>query len=390
MKIVDEIFLLIKNEINNEPLKEDVEYDVKRLFIASARHDLAHLIGDALLRNKVITDGKVAELFRQQADVAVYRYEQQNSEYQRIRALLNNAGIPFMPLKGLVLRKFYPEPWMRTCCDLDVLIHEEDLEKATELLVKNGFKTDGKKNYHDRHFYSDDVHLELHHNICENNKQFDGVLKKVWDYAEKTGDYEYAEVPEYFVFHHVAHMAYHFLCGGCGIRPFIDLWILKEKKYYDEEKLLALLEEGELVRFYNSVCDLLTVWINGTPREEFMLRMEKYVVKGGIYGTANSSMAAHAAKNKGRKKYLFKIAFPPYKTMCEIYPSLKKCGILLPFYYIYRAFAKTFGKDRKRVKARIVCTMSQSKENVAEISELLENLGLQKAKDFKKSKKIQL
>ena len=46
--------------------------------------------------------------------IAIYRYEKINYELNRLRSALNEAQIPFIPLKGSVLRQYYPEPWMRT------------------------------------------------------------------------------------------------------------------------------------------------------------------------------------------------------------------------------------------------------------------------------------
>ena len=67
---------------------------------------------------------------------AVFRYEQLNYENERICMALEKAQIPFIPLKGSIIRKYYPESWMRTSCDVDVLVHEEDAEKAVDVLVK--------------------------------------------------------------------------------------------------------------------------------------------------------------------------------------------------------------------------------------------------------------
>lgn len=60
-----------------------------------------------------------------------------NHEYNRICDALESVEISFLPLKGSVLRQYYPEPWMRTSCDIDILVHENDLEKTTEYLVRD-------------------------------------------------------------------------------------------------------------------------------------------------------------------------------------------------------------------------------------------------------------
>ena len=51
---------------------------------------------------------------------------------------------------------------------------------------------------------------------------------------------------EMFYFYHIAHMAKHFEEGGCGIRPFIDLWTLDNIKDVDHDKRDELLSRGNL------------------------------------------------------------------------------------------------------------------------------------------------
>ena len=56
MGVIDTMFCLIRNEIAGEALPENIEYDVDRLIALSKRHDLAHLISDALIRNGIVTE----------------------------------------------------------------------------------------------------------------------------------------------------------------------------------------------------------------------------------------------------------------------------------------------------------------------------------------------
>ena len=377
MSVAKQTFDLIRNEICGKDFINE-EYDLKKIYILSKRHDLSHLIGDALYRNGMLSDDDISERYKEDMATAVLRYEQQDAVFKIVKDLFDKNNIKYVPLKGAILKDLYEIGWIRTSCDIDILIGEENLGKATEILTQNGFTTDNKKNFHDMHFFYDEIHLELHFNICENNKQLDEVLSKVWDYTERFKGNEYREVPEYFVFHHIAHMAHHFMSGGCGIRPFIDLWILREKNYCDEDKLLVLLSESNLVKFYRSVLLLVDIWFNGGEHCDLTRKMSRYVLTGGVYGTSSNSNAIGAAVNKGKRKYLLKIAFPPYKTMTIIYPTLNKHKILLPFCYIHRIFVKLFGKDKGRVKRRIDNTLSQSEEKINELGNLLKELELHK------------
>ena len=76
-----------------------------------------------------------------------------------------------------------------------------------------------------------EVTIELHFSLEEGVENLDNLLLDAWNYAtlkgEKTHQYQFSN--EFLIAHHVCHMAYHFINGGCGIKPFIDLKILLSK-----------------------------------------------------------------------------------------------------------------------------------------------------------------
>ena len=380
MTASDVFFDLIKSEITGDPLenKSDFVFDEVALFNLAKKHDVAHLVSDSLIRNGLVTKDKAnyKKIYKEKL-VAIYRDASRTDFYEEIAKIFSTAQIEYIPLKGILIRELYSESWMRSSCDLDILIHEEDLEKATTVLIECGLSTDNKRNYHDVSFFRNKNHLELHFNICENNEQLDKLLKDVWNYTYSVNGYELREEKEFFAFHHIAHMAYHFLSGGCGIRPFIDLWLMRQKHYYDDDGLIVLLNECELKPFYDSVCDLIDVWFGKKEHTELTKVMSDYIISGGVYGNEDNSNTVKIAMNKGSKiKYLFKLAFMPYENMCALYPLLRKHRIFLPFCYIHRLFLKIFGKDNKRVRSRIQNIKQYDKNNVNIKVRLLEELNL--------------
>ena len=131
---------------------------LSELYRLSKAHDVAHLVGDALNKSGVFENlpadldeneraaiSKVKEKFDEQIFTAVYRYENINYELERLKETLEEAKIPFIPLKGSVIRKYYPEPWMRTSCDIDILVREEDLNLAVRTLCDSLKYTSGEK-----------------------------------------------------------------------------------------------------------------------------------------------------------------------------------------------------------------------------------------------------
>ena len=164
MGVVDTMFCLIRNEITGETFPKNIEYDVDRLIALSKRHDLAHLISDALIRNGIVTEkSSDYKNIKKLKMVAIYRETQINETAKKVADIFQQNKIRYIPLKGSVVRGLYPEPWMRTSADIDVLIKREDFDKATELLFQNDFTTENERTSYDMGFYFGKTHLELHH-----------------------------------------------------------------------------------------------------------------------------------------------------------------------------------------------------------------------------------
>ena len=150
-------FHLIRSTVSSIPLTDDelAEYspDLLQEFLSIAKkHDVAHLIVLGLKKNGLLSDSDPA--LEKIMLKAAYRYERLNYEYKRICSALEEAEIPFIPLKGSILRRFYPEPWMRTSCDIDILVHKDDLGRAIEYLLKNLNYEEKERSAHDISLFS--------------------------------------------------------------------------------------------------------------------------------------------------------------------------------------------------------------------------------------------
>ena len=195
--------------------------------LLAQNHDVIHLIVFALKKNGLLDEND--ENLESKMLIAVYRLEKLNYELAKLCEAFEEAEIPFIPLKGSILRRYYPEPWMRTSCDIDILVHRDDLQRAVSHLIDNLGYRRGMQNSHDISMFTQGgVHIEVHYNLVEDGRANSAaeVLKSVWNVAAKHAEcnYQYEMPDEMFYFYHIAHMAKHFVStGGCGIRPFLDI-----------------------------------------------------------------------------------------------------------------------------------------------------------------------
>ena len=343
------------------------------------KHDLAHLVGQGI--NKLGLSESEANKYNDAAMKAVYRYVRLSYDYSNLCAALDAAGISYIPLKGSVLRERYPEPWMRTSCDVDILVHPEDLDAAATCLVEKLHYTRRGLGDHDLSMFTPSgLHVELHYNAVDEGRfpKAQNLLKDIWRYAAPADKNKCRLVltDEMFYFYHIAHMAKHFENGGCGIRPFLDLWILDHQVDHDPSKRWALLREGDLLTFGQAAQKLSEVWFSGAEADALSQKLESYILEGGVYGNMKNAVAVKQNQKGGKLKYVLTKVFPPYDQMKYYYPVLQKHKWLTPVYHIVRWWKHLFKQRGKSAFRILQLNAEMSKDEIQTTADLLKYLGL--------------
>ena len=347
------------------------------LFKVAKKHDMAHIVCYALEKLPLSFEDAAWQSFLQEKEQAILRYEMIQADINDICACFDDKGIDYIPLKGAVIRALYPQPWMRTSCDIDILVKECDLQRATDALVKErSYKTDNKKTYHDISLFSPfGMHLELHYNIKENEAKYDELLTQVWDFSEKSTGYKHLQSNEFLALHLTAHMAYHFAGGGCGFRSVLDLWLLQKQLELNGYVLNGFLQSVGLRRFYDIMTELGNYWFGGKPSDNpTLFEAEKYILLGGAYGTKKQGNASGQVKSGGKLKYLWSRLFMDYESLSILYPKIKKYKILTPFCQVARWFGAI--SKANRITNEVKYTVSVSREETEKTEKLLSDLGL--------------
>lgn len=359
--------------VDNDELLDNV------ITLASG-HDIAHLIALSILNNDLSNDRNKSSL-QNYALRAFCRHELQDYEFGRICELMEQSKIPFIPLKGSVLKAYYPETWWRTSCDIDILVEEQNLRKAIAYLTENLKYTERKWNSHDVMLASENgICLELHFYLGEEGRANSAVetLKNVWEYATPKRGWEYRleMSDDMFYYYHIAHMAEHFETGGCGIRPFIDLWILDNLPNVDFEKRNNLLIEGNLFRFANNARKLSKIWLADDCHDETTMKLEKYIITGGVYGNVENNVKVQQVKKGNKHRFFMSKIFLPAVYMERIYPSVKNRRWLLPFMQVCRwiAVAKRGISDETKIELKNNRAISWGETE--QMQEFLEEIGL--------------
>ncbi len=342
----DTLFALLRETVTGQPAIDKPTEGVGVACRVAKAHDLLHLLGGA-------ADTAWGEEILQAQWQAMYRAERFTYELDRLSHALEAAQVRHIPLKGAVLRHAYPDTWMRTSCDMDILIQESDLERVSTLFTDTLSLQPAGKGTHDRAFFTESgLHIELHYSLIEDGlvKNAGAILSRVWEVSRPVeGAVWRLQMPdELFYFYHVAHLAKHVLGGGCGIRPLLDLWVLRHRVVYDASARQALIDEGDLTAFEAVAVGLSEVWFSAGAHDDRTEPLETYILRGGTYGNEeNRLLTQHVAKG-GRGKYILSRVFASYETLCVYYPEIKGRRWLVPYGQVRRWCRLLLPAKRKR------------------------------------------
>ena len=383
-RVSQAVIELIGNEVcgckRSLPERDEFTNDFAiELYNKAQAHDIAHIVGLAVVNNNLAQGVPSAGVFRDKIYSTCFRYENMEYVIESVSRVLEDIGVPYIPLKGAVLKKLYPQPWMRTGCDIDILVSEKNLEKAANAIADTlGYTVKGKGKHDISILSTHGIYVELHFSLLEEDAspEMAKVLSKAWDHAKPVGDgFRYELDDAMFYFYHIAHMAKHFIKGGCGIRPFLDLWLMEKSKNYDTQETKALLKKGKLTDFAAAARKLSVVWFSGEEHSKVTLLMQDFIADGGNFGSKETIMLSAQQKAGGRIKHILSRIFIPYDDLKGQYPIIKKYRFLTPLCEICRIFTLLFGKRKKFRKDYIERLTGVSDEHLDKIDYLFEKVG---------------
>ena len=339
-------------------------------------HEISALIYSSIYGIKSL-EGLSREELNQWKKSTFFTGVGQISHYNQVGKLLekfNEENIDVIVLKGLVVRDLYPKPEFRTMGDSDVLVHEEDLERVTELLQELGYKLEECEDEHGAHLvFSHEKYrpVEVHWTLV-NDDYFIGTKefeKDIWKNSMKIKIVK-AEVLslgwEDLALHLCLHMAVHIVCGGFGLRQLCDLVLLVEQKGDEinwESFMFKAIECGAekfILAIFKCCEELFNIEIpmeisnSGSVENELVEDLIQNIFNSGVFGKKDviGTLGADFAYSKDEKekkrsiseKYL-ELVFPKVENMSEKYKYAQDNKILTPVAWAHHLGAGVLNKD---------------------------------------------
>lgn len=367
MKYKNDMLYLCLCAINGE--KPDKSYvskiDLDVLFRECQRHSVTALVCYAL---ETVLD--LPFVWKEAKGKAVRKNMLFDIERQKITDFMSKNGIRYMPLKGIILKEYYPKIGMREMSDNDIFYDSYFREQLKDFMLSIGYECTSQADDHDIYEKQPMYNFEMHHAVFlqeaseELCNYYIDIEERMLKDDENSCSYHLND--EDFYIYLIAHEYKHYIHSGTGIRSFLDCIVFLKKcgdtldwKYIEKETEKAGLSFFE--KNQRALCKKLSVFSYEYDLFQDEIDFLEYLTLCGAHGTFSISVfnkAKGTAFSDGkinfskRLRYIAKRLFPPMGYYKRFYPFFYRHKYLIPLCFLYRLYLALF-KRRKRIKSEI-------------------------------------
>lgn len=367
---LDVIIKLCSSALNMTPvdksLLDDVDFD--ELFEVAQNHMLASMIGQILLNN-----GFSSLKFKRAIAMAQRKTIILENDYRLIVSEFESSHIWYMPLKGAVLKDFYPEFAMREMADIDLLFDSTRADDVKKIMENLEFQSKSFDMKNDDDYVKPPVsNFEMHRYLF-----YDKAEKPLYEYYKNVkctllikdpeNSFGYHFKPEDFYVYMIAHEYKHYNLGGTGLRSLIDTYVYLNSNKLDMDYVIAETSKIGIDDFEKKNRSLSLNLFAGNDLTDTNLLMLDYILSSGTYGTFDHRIENSVNRSGKKLNYITSRIMGPIrkddphgKQFRATYSTFFKYPILLPFLPIYRFF-NSLKNNPKRLKQEAVSIAKANK-----------------------------
>ena len=335
------------------------------------RHQIVGLAYEGALLCSIPKDDPVMQRLFQNYYRQIIRDEKQKFALKLLYDAFEENGFDYLPVKGLDMKKLYPNPAMRPMGDADVLIRMDQYEDIRRVMAQLGYQ-EGNQTGHELIWDCPMLHLELHKQLMSHyypdlqNYYGDG-----WKFAVPSKGHRYTYSPEDMYIYHFAHLVKHYRRGGIGLRHVLDLWLFRNSNTaMDMDYVAAEMERLRLSKFHQNVWKMIDYWFADGESDEVTEYLTNFFFSSGSWGNHTNFQRFIAMKDKkqglqqhnSRFGKAMALLFPEISSMKKIFPILEKQPWLLPVMWVVRWVRVILFRRKNIAKVRSQWKYSSEKE----------------------------
>lgn len=352
---------VIRAVMQEQPVPAKPEgVSLEELYAFSRMHSLEALVFHGISQLTSGEEDALWQSWNNRAQMLLTQSIVQLAERDALIAVLNDAGMEILPVKGCWLKECYPQIDFRQMADLDILIHREDREHAREIMLELGYQEDtGERSpHHDGYQKKPYMAVELHLQLLPSRNAHSSYYHNIWDKANAVEGQPLMKrlsAEDEYIFYFL-HMQKHMEDAGCGIRSVLDCVVFRNA-YPDMDRayLKQELQSLGVWEYAAQVEELSDCWFQtGRPIPDALIPMAESVLWAGTYGNLEDwfQRRMDQLKKKYKNPVVLQIAywssrfFRPMEEMKFNYPVLEKLPFLLPVMWVVRIVKKCIRKPQ--------------------------------------------
>ena len=383
------IIASLESYLNSGKLNSEFDYETAERLISVSREQ--KILPIVFLKNseafqKTLSAEKFGEI-KAEVMLSVFSQIQRNSEIVRVCRLLESEGIKCIIFKGAVCRALYSQSEYRTSSDEDIFVGADSMEKAGALLQKSGYKvTDRKKGEIKLINPNPKSLLEIHSALVDSgvsdgmreiSEAFDAQLNSPMRIAADAGEIP-TFTPTFGFLSLCIHFFNHFVRGGIGIRPVMDIacFLKNYSGKIDFDYCFVMLRkinaEGTVLNVMSLCSKYFGIECGYHGSEKTAEKLLADIMSAGAYGTSDSGRTHSGAVTKklarsdrGFVSSVFSVLYPSEEEIVSAHPELKGNSEEIRKYRFRRV--ADFAGEKGKIKA----VVTASKRN-----KLLKELGI--------------
>lgn len=338
---------LLSSVLNDtEPMPMPEGMTLSNLYSYQKEQDVTNMAYVAL--KKLDYDDVELVEFREDYKLNMLREARFELAGQQVFDDFEKAEIDFIPLKGAILKNQYPNPALRTFTDIDIYVGES-FDKAEKILLEKGFEKTTGDDHNDISFVKKpSIHIELHKDLFPDDYEFEGYFDNPFVHTELKDRYKHYHLykTDDFFIHVLCHLYKHFTFGGCGLRQYLDIYVMTQKMQLNMDYIRSELKSFGMEGFLDTTLTLNRFFFDGEKPTDETIEIAEFVFNNSTFGNADNRLVLDYDKGHGEKrtfwgniKYFMDRWQLNYSQMKSRYKVLKYLPFLLPFCWIYRLFA---------------------------------------------------
>lgn len=344
----------LKSEKPEEP---PVGIDFEAIFKLAKKQDVENIVFLSIDQLENNIDSNLYSIW-QEAYYKRMKYSAfQDMALEELIEVFTKAGIDCMPLKGSVIKNYYPSPDLRCMGDIDFLVREQNRQVVRDIMHSLGYiddiLDDGQVDGFKREKL---VYVEIHYDFSDVNHAYHNLFTIDWDKLVSTDiEHLYKMTIEDLYYFNVGHYAKNMQSRGMGIRAAIDCYVLwNEMNDEQQQNVLRMFLTTELKKFNDSLLKIAEIWFDGIM-DHSLDTVQQYLLNTKTYSSKKDEITMYAVKDNlddSNVKYVMRKIFPYPNELYKRFNIKHKCFVLLPFLWFYRICLQIFGNEKKWDKAK--------------------------------------